>query len=756
MRLLVVAHGFPPLHQGGSEIYADSHARALRRLYGDDILILTRENDPARPEYDVRVERRDGLRIAWINNTFAKVSSFEATYRNATIERVAARVIEEFRPEAAHIHHLTCLSTTIIQSLAARDVPIVFTLHDYWLQCHRGQLFDINHRVCEGPARTGCAHCVPTLAAGGATLRAGARAVRTLEYHLPAGPARRLRQLALKLGKAVASADEAKSQVEQRCDHMRSVCEHVGQFLAPSQYLREQFVRFGIPADRIAIARYGFDHAPFANLVRTQSKMLRLGFIGSLMISKAPHVLLEAFAKLPPGRATLDLFGTYVPYHHDDGYRHRLEKLFAIDNARVHGVIAHDRIPQALATIDALVVPSIWPENSPLVIQEAFLAGVPVVAAEIGGIPELVDHGDNGLLFRPNDVNDLHRTLMRLLDEPTLLNALSTDPQSVRTIDNDVEAARELYELGRRHSAAKPRGRTSAVVLNHRTPQDTYLAVKSLLASNRLVDDLIVIDNDSAENCRDILQPVADRISYLFIGNNSGFSAGMNIGIRTALARGADIVLLMNSDVIVPPNCIERLEHALRTTPGAGIAGPALVARADPRRIGSLGIRYDPTTGRMYHQGFGENASERHLSGVRTVDAVAGCLMLVTRNALEAVGPLDEEFFFSFEDLDICLRARKAGFATILVEAATAYHEGGRSIGADSPRRFYFATRNHLLLADRTSSRTNRLQTLCRTSSILMLNLAYAIKSGGGSLPKRLQSVARGAGDYFKGRFGPD
>src|SRR2546425_8212270 len=106
MRLLVIVHGFPPLHQGGSEIYAHAHARALQRLYGDDILVLTRENDPARPEYALRVEQRDGLRIAWINNTFRDVYAFERTYRNGSIDLIAARVIDEFRPDAAHVHHL--------------------------------------------------------------------------------------------------------------------------------------------------------------------------------------------------------------------------------------------------------------------------------------------------------------------------------------------------------------------------------------------------------------------------------------------------------------------------------------------------------------------------------------------------------------------------------------------------------------------------------------------------------------------------
>src|SRR5439155_27163384 len=94
------------------------------------------------------------------------------------------------------------------------------------------------------------------------------------------------------------------------------------------------------------------------------------------------------------------------------------------EGVRMRGAMAHDRVADALASIDVLVVPSIWPENSPLVIQEAFLAGVPVVASRIGGIPEVVHDGRDGLLVQAGDPEDLHRGLMRLLEEPELLAAL--------------------------------------------------------------------------------------------------------------------------------------------------------------------------------------------------------------------------------------------------------------------------------------------------------------------------------------------
>ena len=129
MRILVVVHGFPPSAQGGGEIYAHVHARTLM-THGNDVLVLTRELDRNRPEYAVRTDESDGLRIVRINNTFHNTRTFEETYANGAIDAIARRVIDDFGPDAAHIHHLTCLSTGIVDVLAARRIPTILTLHD--------------------------------------------------------------------------------------------------------------------------------------------------------------------------------------------------------------------------------------------------------------------------------------------------------------------------------------------------------------------------------------------------------------------------------------------------------------------------------------------------------------------------------------------------------------------------------------------------------------------------------------------------
>lgn len=807
MRILEVVHGFPPAALGGTELYAQAHARALADG-GDDVLVLTRDQDSSRAEYEVRTEQRGRLRIVSVNNTFRNTRTFEETYRNEAIGAIAGRVIDDFKPDAAHIHHLTGLSTTIVRSLAERHIPSAFTLHDYWLMCHRGQLLDVNYRVCDGPcgiSPDGCHACLPAAGGAGPVGFAGAVAVRALERRLPEAPARQLRRVAEGLAGMMSSPKEAEDQERRRIAHMREVCAEVTHFLAPSSYIRDRFAEFGVAPERITVSGNGVDQRSFrgvqgtspvhlkadttydlpngagsptyvvSGFSRTRSG-LRLGFLGSLIVSKAPHVLLDAAARLPRGSVSVDLFGAYSAYHGDDSYRQQLDASLRGDGVRVHGAIAHEQVAEALASIDVLVVPSIWPENAPLVIQEAFLAGIPVVASRIGGIPEMVADGQDGLLFRAGDVEDLSGTLARFLDDPGLLDTLRAGILPVRSIDEDIAFARSLYaglktctttdvvqdfsaapstDVVQDFSPASSVKRCAAVVLNYRTPDETLLAVKSLLASRRPLDDIIVVNNDSTDDTRDALKDVWSKITYIHTGSNLGFSGGTNAGIREALARGADRVLLVNSDVIVPPDAVEHLERCLATTPGAGIAGPVVLARSEPDRIASLGMSYAPSTGRMRHRGYRARLAAQPTPADRLiVDGVSGCLMLVKRAVFDAVGLFDEEYFFSFEDLDFCLKARRAGFGTVLAGRATAYHEGGQSLGATSPRRFYFAARNHLLLARRAEPAAGRFRSWSRTCSIVMLNLAHAVVSSGGSLRNRVGAVVHGTRDYVTGRLG--
>ncbi len=606
----------------------------------------------------MRVETRDGLRVTWVNNMFRAVRSFEESYRNPAIAAIAARVVDEWRPDVVHMHHLTCLSTDIVEMLAARGIPMVYTLHDYWLLCHRGQRLDTAYGVCDGPDPVECTRCVGAVA-DAPVPGAVVPMLRAVEARLPKAVGAAGRRALESMARTAPGAGESAAAARTR--HMRGVLARIDRFLSPSEHLRQWFIGQGLPADRVAFSPYGIDGTAFVAVRREPTPRLRLGFIGTLMVSKGPDVLLEAFARLEPGRATLDLHGAPADYHGDASFRERLAPLLQVPGTRTMGPRPHAGIPAAFAAMDVLVVPSIWPENSPIVIQEALQSGVPVIASRIGGMPELVQDGQNGLLFEPRDVADLERVLRRLLDEPGLLETLRAGARATtfRTLTDDARATHALYEslvaaapsvkpAGPRLAAAAgprlafaARPRLAAVVVNHRTPDETWLAVSSLLASRRRPDRVFVVDNDDADAWRARAAACGDDVVYLHTGANLGFTGGVNVGVRAALADGADAVVLVNSDAVLAPGCLGALERAWQdgAASGSGRAGergivaPLLLARSDPATVASAGIDYDRSTGRMRERDAGlRRADVDGASGPRV--AASGCVLLVSRDRL--------------------------------------------------------------------------------------------------------------------------
>ena len=751
MRILLIAHGYPPAAGGGTEIYTESLAQTLRRDFDDEVFVLAREADRKRPEYEVRTEQRHGVEVTLINNTFAQCPSFEATYRNPEISSISARLIDEIQPDVAHIQHLTCLSTEIPEILAKRRIPVFFTLNDYWLLCHRGQLFDINNRRCDGPSREACAPCIKPHAGYGPTTYQAATAVRRAEEFLPEPLAHRLHSTAAATAGLFSSGDRASSEAERRLRHMRDLIRHVDLFLPPSETLRERFVKNEFPENKLRLITQGIDHDLLETIERRLSARLRIGFLGSLIVSKAPDVLLHAFQTLPEDRAELHIWGDVASYHGDDCYREIVEPLLDAPEIHRHAFTPHGEIAGIFSAIDVLVIPSVWIENAPFVIREAFTAGVPVIASNIGGMAEMVEDGLSGLHFSAGDSVDLARVLKRLLDEPDLLPRLRGNLPTMMTIEEDAAQLRELYNEVLA-VPRPPRPRLVAVVLNYRTPRDAVLAIRSLQTSSRPVDEIIVVDNASGDDSVTQLSKI-EGITLIQTDENLGFSGGSNVGIRAALKGGADLVFLLNADAFVARNTLGDLEDTLQRHPDAGIAGPVVLHRSQPSRVASAGIDFSTLTGRMKHR-WPEMPWDSEAFDTCPVAAVSGCAMLVNKEVFDEIGLLDEDYFFSFEEIAFCIEAERAGRSSLVVGKAVAYHAGSASIGALSTDRLYYAARNHLMCARRTAPIAFPLS-IIRSSLIIVFNLAHGLRGPVRTLSTRISAVIRGSADGLRSSIGP-
>lgn len=442
LKILQVVHGFPPAQVAGTEVYTCNLARELKKRHS--VSVFYRVNDPARGEYSVEQARGDGIDSFAVNNTFKDYGSFADTYANEGVAEAFSSILDRVKPDVVHIQHLMYLSARLVEKSQRKKIPVVFTLHDYWLLCPQGQLFRNNRAPCDGRSPDACADCVKYQLCIRKNI---ASKYARLKKTTPGWLVRSIQNAYLSYARLFLADKGARAQmIRAREAFMRELLSRIAVFIAPSEFVRQRFIASGIPDARIKLLDNGFDAARFQDIRRNASKMLRFGFIGNLMAAKGTHILIEAFNRMPPGRAELRIYGAVASYKSSLGnYDGFLKRIAARDNIRFMGGFDNRDIGGILSQIDVLVVPSLWYENSPLVIHEAFMARVPVIASRIGGIPGLVTDGQGGFLFDPGDVDGLAEKMQRVIADPSILDGLKKSFPRVKSIEENALELERIY-----------------------------------------------------------------------------------------------------------------------------------------------------------------------------------------------------------------------------------------------------------------------------------------------------------------------
>lgn len=436
MKVVQVIHGYPMRYNAGSEVYTQTLCHGLAERH--EVHVFTREEDAFAPDFRLRSERdEDDARVAVhvVNNP-----RLRDRYRATGIDQRFAEVLDRVKPDVVHVGHLNHLSTSLLREAALREVPIVFTLHDYWLMCPRGQFMQMFPQepsdlwaACGGQEDRKCAErCYARYFSGADD-----------EY----------------------TADVAywSDWVGRRMRQVREVVELVDLFVAPARYLHDRFRDdFGLPERKLVYLDYGFARARMAGRRRLAGEPFTFGYIGTHIPAKGIHDLIRAFGKLT-GDARLRIWGR--PRGQDtDALRGLASSLPAGVADRVEWLTEYKNqeiVRDVFDRCDAIVVPSVWVENSPLVIHEAQQARVPVITANIGGMAEYVRHEVNGLLFEHRSADALAAQMQRLADDPGFAARLGArgylfcESGDIPDIGSHVRAVEELYEqtIRRRDSA---------------------------------------------------------------------------------------------------------------------------------------------------------------------------------------------------------------------------------------------------------------------------------------------------------------
>ncbi len=380
MRIVIFSHGHPTFSKGGAEMAAHHLFNGINQTAEHEAWFVARA-----PEKLMHL----GTPVAALNEReYLIAGNAEIPNLTATIalgdDSDFAEMLRSMQPDVIHFHHYVWLGVEMIRA-AKRVCPqakIVITLHEYIAICmNSGQMIKTDGRLCYQSSPRECSQCFP---------------------------------------------DRTPEDFFLRERYIKTYFNLVDQFISPSEFLRQRYIAWGIPADKIIVIENGLPLE--AKLpprpVHPEELRGRFAYFGQITPFKGIDIILEAFAKLPKKlrkKVSLDIYGSGLEWQHES-YRNKINQLLAETKGmvRYHGSYEPEELGRLMQPIDWVVMGSIWWENSPLVIQEAYKFGRPVICPDIGGMAEKVEPGIGGKHFRARDSLSLRELIETVILDTAL------------------------------------------------------------------------------------------------------------------------------------------------------------------------------------------------------------------------------------------------------------------------------------------------------------------------------------------------
>ncbi len=422
MKILMLSHGHPAFSIGGAEVASYNLHKGLNATEGVHSHYLARVGPPiARhrdtPFMSLRQQERETLFYANDYDYF-RLSNRDLDSLTRDFERFVADV----KPDVVHFHHFLGFGVEALRAVrrVAPHAPIVVTLHEYLSICNNhGQMVKTkNHALCTRSSPAECNVCF---------------------------------------------ADIAPAQFMRRELFLKSFFAECDAFVSPSHFLLERFAAWGLPREKLHMFENGLDggEAAPARQAGRDGRRNRFGYFGQLTPFKGAKVLVEAVSRVPADiwgdDSTLNIFGGNLEVQ-PEAFQQEFKRLIQQAGRRVRffGSYKSPDLPQLMREIDWVVVPSTWWENSPVVIQEAFFHGRPIITSDIGGMAEKIRHNVDGLHFRASSAESLVDRLVEAIRTPALWSKLRARIRKPVTAIEAAEQHLELYRqlLGRRQRAS--------------------------------------------------------------------------------------------------------------------------------------------------------------------------------------------------------------------------------------------------------------------------------------------------------------
>jgi glycosyltransferase involved in cell wall biosynthesis len=428
MNILYAVHHFPPNYTGGAEWRTHRTASIMQRK-GYSVYVVCIENITfgKLKRVEVKEELFGELPVFRLNMELdIRPDQIGYLYENPVLGETISELIETTRTDLFHLFGGYLLNVAALQSSRSKGVPSIVSLTDFWYLCPNIQMIRSNGEVSTFPIEEWeCARCMGE-------------------------KRRRYRWLGRIFPRVMAFYWKHQSQtvidIKRRTSLLIRELNLARLIISPSNFLRESYIRYGVNPQKIVFSRQGVDLSTFPECIpdKISRGILRVGYIGQIVDIKGVHILIEAINKLKAFPIQLSIYGDLTKY---PNYVKGLRNMAGNNpNIQLKGEFDRKDLLQVMDGIDVLVVPSLWYENSPNIILEAFATCTPVIASDLGGMAELVRHQENGLLFEPGDSTKLAEQIQLLLESPALREKFSKPIESVKNLQIEMDELEKIYK----------------------------------------------------------------------------------------------------------------------------------------------------------------------------------------------------------------------------------------------------------------------------------------------------------------------
>ncbi len=402
-RVIAVSNYYPPAFIGGAELIAH---RQLQTLLADGLargVAFSLDVSMTQPEGTVTLDTWEGVPVVRLALSPAVFDPEGIHFFHPVINSVFRALCDLVNPHIVHCHNMFGMSMGVIDVARAAGAKVFMTLHDVWGVCIRNTMLTDDGRVCGD--LFACEACRKNLTLDGIRIPTGVRR-----------------------------------------GYLRRMFEKADALISPSRSHAAIYRRGGFDMHRLHVVWNGIDTQAFADCAPTPSPRVRVTFVGYFGRHKGLDVLVRALGRLNRPDLCVRLVGSGAEA---SALRALAASLGVADRLEFPGRVDNREIARVYRDTDIYCLPSVCPENQPVTITEAMACGIPVVASDLGGCPELVADGETGLLFPAGDDEALAACLARLADDPALRRRMGeAGRRRIAGADLHVQAARlaDLYD----------------------------------------------------------------------------------------------------------------------------------------------------------------------------------------------------------------------------------------------------------------------------------------------------------------------